>query len=143
MQIVPCGHYNLVAIRWRHQYSTHSNPVLFRSTFTIRFTAFSIIIKYTSSNIRDWQEICLISVGQLSCTIILSLATLVSIALSFALDSLPYIVSKFVIAFGSMTVLDPMLILIVDLIQGNWNCESRGGGKREREGVKGGGCSKL
>ncbi|GMI03590.1 hypothetical protein TrLO_g5556 [Triparma laevis f. longispina] len=95
--------------------------------FGFRFTAMSIIIKYTSSNIRDWQEIGLVAVGHAANTAILAIATGVSVSLSFALDSLPYIVSKFVIAFGTMTVLDPLLIFIVDLFRGNWACESRGG----------------
>jgi len=93
--------------------------------FNFQIDVFSIAIKYTSSNITDWVEVGVVAIGQLANTLIMSFATIVSLALSVALDSLPAIISKFVISFGAVTLLDPLFIFIVDVSKLNFDCTNR------------------
>ena len=67
----------------------------------------------------------LVAVGHLANSLILSTCTVAAIALSFALDSLPSTVSKFCLSYGFLTLIDPILILIVDLVNGNFDCLSK------------------
>jgi hypothetical protein len=40
-------------------------------------------------------------------------------------DYLPEVLSKFFAAYGLATIFDPLLVTIIDLIYGNYNCEAR------------------
>ena len=43
------------------------------------------------------------------------------------LGTFPETLSRFVAGFGFFTVLDPLLIFLVDLMSSNWNCQSVSG----------------
>ena len=93
--------------------------------FNFQLDVVSISIKYTSANIKDWVEVGVVAVGQLANSLILAFATMVSLCLSLALDSLPAIASKFVLSFGVVTLLDPVFIFLVDIYKLNFDCVNR------------------
>jgi hypothetical protein len=120
----------LLAALWLRMYFHYMAQWLFLKLhgiplFNFQLDLVSISIKYTSANITDWVEVGVVAIGQLANSLILAFATLVSLCLSLALDSLPAIASKFVISFGVVTVLDPVFIFLVDLYKLNFDCINR------------------
>jgi len=64
-----------------------------------------------------------VAVGQMCNCLLLGIMTVFAMFVSMAFDSLPDIISKFIVSFGVVTALDPVLVLIVDLFMGNFGCD--------------------
>lgn len=85
---------------------------------------FSTIIKYTAQSVPVHIEVMVIVIGHCSVVGFFGLLIAIEYASLKVLHVFPTIASRVVVSFGLMTILDPLLCLLVDLIQHNYNCRS-------------------
>jgi len=120
----------LLSAVWMRMYFHYMGQWLLLKLYSVPLFGFKtgsleIIIKYTSSNITTWLEVLVVAVGQVFNTLILAFCSFCCYLLSRAVGRTPEIISKFVLSFGVATILDPVLILFVDLCHLNFDCTIR------------------
>ena len=69
----------------------------------------------------------LVAIGPLALNVVFLALVLVGAAFHALAGALPDALSKFVACFGLASILDPLLILVVDLGYQNYDCGRRGG----------------
>lgn len=95
--------------------------------FAFQMQALQISFKYMSTSIPQAVEVGLVAIGPLALNVFF-LALCLAGGLFHALAGfIPDACSKFVACFGLASVLDPLLVLIVDLGYRNFDCDQRPG----------------
>jgi hypothetical protein len=79
--------------------------------------------KYMSSAIQQSYEIALIAIGTLSNIIIFLLFIFIGKIFKYYTGNISDGMSTFFSSYGLMTILDPIFILIIDIIYNNYNCK--------------------
>jgi hypothetical protein len=98
-------------------YSPPGTPV-----FGFELGVFQIVQKYMSTSISASAEVGVVAIGPVA-NICLYIVMIGVGWMFFKFGGfLPEVVSKFFAAFGVATILDPALILLVDLCYGNYDC---------------------
>ena len=93
-------------------------------TFDFELKVLLIFFKHIYTSLSTANEVFVVVAGSLSNIIVFSvMAGLCFLGLKYAW--LPEGVSKFMVTYGFNVVLDPVLILIIDLCYANFNCKSR------------------
>ena len=85
---------------------------------------FQLRYKYMSSAMQQVYEIALICIGPAANIVVFLVMLLVGHLFTTIAGNLPDGLSTFMSAYGLMTLLDPVMVLLVDLFQGNYNCDS-------------------
>ena len=95
--------------------------------FAFQLQALQISFKYMSSSLPQAVEVGLVAIGPLALNVFF-LGVCLAGGLFHALAGfIPDACSKFVACFGLASVLDPLLVLVVDLGYRNYDCEQRPG----------------
>lgn len=88
--------------------------------FRFEFLAYTVFLKYQSSLLFTREEFAVVVVGPMTNVVVFSLLIMLSWAAQRVFGSFPNILSRFVVAFGIETALDPILITIVDMAMGRY-----------------------
>lgn len=83
---------------------------------------YDVSLKYVSSALPLEMEMGVVIVGPLSPLLLLCFAMAVSGLSQSLLHAFPTLLSCFVGYFGLAACLDPLLIFLVDIAAGNYNC---------------------
>jgi hypothetical protein len=79
-----------------------------------------VFLKYQSSLLFTREEFAVVVIGPMTNVVIFALLIMVVWAAQRVFGSFPNILSRFVVAFGIETALDPVLITIVDMAMGRY-----------------------
>lgn len=100
----------------KHKYGTH---ILTLSSHTrFHFHAHTVDLVYQSSLLHTREELAMVVVGPLTLNAITFLLVLIRWGCQQIFGSLPSFTSKFIMAQGVWTVLDPLAVFAVDAILG-------------------------
>eukprot|EP00516_Mucochytrium_quahogii_P011272 CAMPEP_0203786454 /NCGR_PEP_ID=MMETSP0100_2-20121128/1638_1 /ASSEMBLY_ACC=CAM_ASM_000210 /TAXON_ID=96639 /ORGANISM=" , Strain NY0313808BC1" /LENGTH=310 /DNA_ID=CAMNT_0050688763 /DNA_START=36 /DNA_END=964 /DNA_ORIENTATION=+ len=92
--------------------------------FDFRILPHKCLLKYSSTSMPLSQLVSVMMLGSIFPLVtFLLLALLIGLTQRF-IRHIPSAASKFVLLFGIFTILDPILILVSDLITGDYNCET-------------------
>ena len=91
-------------------------------SYSFEMSIVEVKYKYMSAGITQGSEILLLCIGPCACIAVFAVFMLGGLGLRKLGGGIPDGLSTFLSCFGLMTVLDPFLILLVDLLSGNFNC---------------------
>eukprot|EP00605_Chrysophyceae_sp_TOSAG23-4_P002040 GSChrysophyteH1.ASY1.ANO1.2259.1 assembled CDS len=91
-------------------------------TYGFEMQPLQIRYKYMSSSMMQAYEIALICIGPAANIVVFLCLMYAGQGMSSLAGNLPDGISTFLSAYGLMVILDPLMVLIVDLIQMNYNC---------------------
>jgi hypothetical protein len=94
--------------------------------FSFELGALEVRYKYMSSGLTQANEILLLCIGPGACILIFMTFTLSGYLFHKMAGGLPDGLSTFISSFGLMTILDPLLVLVIDVLSGNYNCAGSG-----------------
>ncbi|CAM9266892.1 unnamed protein product, partial [Ectocarpus fasciculatus] len=90
--------------------------------YSFKLQVFEIVFKYISTAVPVAYEVALVAIGPLSNIFVFGCLCLLSHLFYQFAGNLPDSASLFVCAYGVWTVLDPFVILIVDVASHNYRC---------------------
>eukprot|EP01041_Mallomonas_annulata_P000103 gene103-145_t len=93
--------------------------------YDFKVAVYQFHFKYMSSSISVAQEVGAIALGPIGCLIMFTTMSLLGAAFYRYAQFFPDSASMFVAAFGIWTTLDPIAIMIVDILALNFNCTQR------------------
>ncbi|XP_006009360.3 uncharacterized protein OFCC1 [Latimeria chalumnae] len=82
------------------------------------FHAHTVELCYQNSLLQTREELALVIVGPLTLNAVLLFMILISWGCQLLFDSFPSFLSKFIMAMGLWTVLDPLAVFVVDVLLG-------------------------
>jgi len=94
--------------------------------FSFELAVLEVRYKYMSAGLTQANEILLLFIGPGACLFVFMVFAFGGYLFHKMAGGLPDGLSTFISSFGIMTILDPALVLIVDLINGNYNCPGSG-----------------
>lgn len=100
----------------KHKYGTHILTLASLSRF--RFHAHTVELVYQSSLLHTREELAMVMVGPLTLNAVTFLLVLIRWGCQLIFGSLPSFMSKFIMAQGVWTVLDPLAVFAVDAVLG-------------------------
>ena len=92
--------------------------------FSFQIDIHQIVYKYSSASISFASEIGVISLGPVANLIVFILMSILAYGYFYFVGSFPQAVSNFVAFFGVVTSLDPIIILLINALSFNFNCEA-------------------
>jgi hypothetical protein len=115
----------LLIVFWVRLYLHYIGQWLFLNAIRIpinkfEFLAYTVFLKYQSSLLFTREEFAVVVIGPMTNVVIFALLIMVVWAAQRVFGSFPNILSRFVVAFGIETALDPVLITIVDMAMGRY-----------------------
>lgn len=104
--------------RW--EAGTDYDVILCRNSRLFRFDFFAhtVALNYQSSLLTAGEEAALVLLGPLTVLLIFLLLMLLTLVCILTVHRFPQLCSQFVLAYGVTALLDPFLILVIDLIIG-------------------------
>lgn len=97
---------------------TLSSTVCIASPTRFQFHAHTVDIVYQSSLLHTREELAMVMVGPLTLNAVTFLLVLIRWGCQHIFGSLPSFTSKFIMAQGVWTVLDPLAVFAVDAVLG-------------------------
>lgn len=86
--------------------------------FRFDFFAHTVALNYQSSLLTAGEEAALVLLGPLTVLLIFLLLMLLTLVCILTVHRFPQLCSQFVLAYGVTALLDPFLILVIDLLIG-------------------------
>lgn len=86
--------------------------------YRFQFFPYTVELCYQNSLLQTSEELVMVAVGPLTLNAGLLLMVLIKWGCQQLFDSFPSFLSKFIIALGLWTVLDPLAVLVVDSFLG-------------------------
>ncbi|XP_053913854.1 uncharacterized protein LOC104062149 [Cuculus canorus] len=114
----------LVVLLWfMRLYLHYLSQWLFLQTISVPVTKFQLFphtveLCYQNSLLHTTEELVMVVVGPLTLNAVLLLMVLIKWGCQHLFDSFPSFLSKFIIALGLWTVLDPLAVFVVDSVLG-------------------------
>lgn len=123
--------FTLLVALWLRLYTHYMGQWLYLTALRVpvyQFTPYlhTVLLKYVSTSIPVAVEIMVVVMGPLFNLAVMALLIGLSWVCRHLLGRFPDTGSRFVSAFSMGTVLDPLLVLLVDVVSENFNCTSRG-----------------
>eukprot|EP00753_Platysulcus_tardus_P019873 PLAT7594.1.p1 GENE.PLAT7594.1~~PLAT7594.1.p1 ORF type:complete len:1147 (-),score=675.26 PLAT7594.1:128-3175(-) len=120
----------LLLVLWLRMFTHYLGAWIYLTTARVPLYSFTplvynVIIKYPSTSVSVASEAMVVLIGPVfNLLLFFFFAAVAYLSLRF-LNGVPTTLSRFVQAWGLATILDPLLILIVDLATLNYNCSTR------------------
>ena len=90
--------------------------------YAFELSTLYIQFKYLSTAISTGDEIGVVSIGMLSCIIFFIILSIIEKVIILTNKYVPNSYSKFVLSFGISMILDPYIILLIDLCYHHYEC---------------------
>ena len=90
--------------------------------YAFELSTLYIQFKYLSTAISTGDEIGVVSIGMLSCIIFFIILSIIEKVIILTNKYVPNSYSKFVLSFGISMILDPYIILIIDICYHHYEC---------------------